>query len=315
MVPLLHPFSIQCTLLYRNLVSYLSSSPLVLFSTLSIAALRVDNYSNRFSDLLSFWRTKSIEPGVPVPHSFRFKAAALHHLRLAVSGKTETSLHEKIFALVNIVSYDSLVARTTEAEMHLQGLYLMLRRCCSHRAIAGQTTITAADQYAFDDVLSEGFCRLLWPISWEFQKVREIVALHSTFPPLIGMAYSGNRWDIFSRSEHHFVDTIRGTGLPYYLSNRSERSEVLKVILGNETVENIGLALPAIKWANAAPGSKPSEELDEAKIGLSRALHYSPVAISEQRSEDRVSGVDDFDMSIAIKLMYFTDIRADARPK
>lgn len=196
---------------------------------------------------------------------------------MVISGSASASLHEIIFALVNIISYDSLVARTADAEMHLQGLYSILRRCNSHRAIAGQTTITSDDQHAFDDVLSEGFCRLLWPVSWEFEKVRCMVALHSTFPPLIGMAYSGTRWDIFSKSEHHFVDTIRGTGLPYYLSNASERNGVLNLILGNETIERIGSALPAMKWANAAPGSKSAEELDSAKLGLVKALHSSQI--------------------------------------
>lgn len=282
-VPLLHPFSSQCALLHRNLVSYLSSSPLILLSTLSIAALRLDNYANRFNDLLCFWRNRATNQQTPVPHSFRFKAAALHQLRLAISGETKASLYELIFALVNLISYDSLVARTTEAKMHLRGLHSILRSCKSHQAIAGQTTIFPADPDALDDILSESFCRLLWPASWQFQQVREIVALHSTFPPLIGMAYSGTRWDIFSKSEHCFVDTIRGTGLPYYFSNASERSEVLSAILGSETITNIGSALPAVRWANAAPGSQPPEKLDNVKLRLQKALHPN---LSVQRQRD-----------------------------
>ena len=52
-------------------------SPLILYSTLTIAALLLDNYSNRYRGLLKFSRAKTPDNGLPTLHSFRFKARTL----------------------------------------------------------------------------------------------------------------------------------------------------------------------------------------------------------------------------------------------
>lgn len=78
----LHPFQEQTAILKDNLLVQLNKSPPVLYSTLSIASLRVDNYSNRYDELLLY--SKWTDSELPVLHSFRFKTKTVHLLLHAV---------------------------------------------------------------------------------------------------------------------------------------------------------------------------------------------------------------------------------------
>jgi hypothetical protein len=76
-LPVLRPFEEQMALLKDSLLGQLNRPPLVFYATLSVASLQVDNYCNRYDELLySKWGDSEF----PVPRSFCFKTETVHLL-------------------------------------------------------------------------------------------------------------------------------------------------------------------------------------------------------------------------------------------
>jgi hypothetical protein len=136
-VPVLHPFEEQTALLKDSLLSQLNRSPLVLYATLSVASLRVGNYSDRYEELLLYSKWSDSE--LPVPHSFRFKAKTVHLLLREMEAPAAEQVSTLVFALICLITYELLVENIQDAKPHLQGLRRLLE---SH---GGLQRICAAD--------------------------------------------------------------------------------------------------------------------------------------------------------------------------
>jgi Fungal specific transcription factor domain len=77
-LPILHPFGEQMALLKDSLLSQLNRSPLVLYATLSVASLQVDDYCNRNDEHLFYSQWSNSE--LLAPHSCWSKAKTVHLL-------------------------------------------------------------------------------------------------------------------------------------------------------------------------------------------------------------------------------------------
>lgn len=192
-VPVLHPVAEQTSLLKQNLTSQLNRSPLILYSTLCIAALGVDNYCNKYDELLLFLRWTDSE--LPVPHSFQFKTQTLHLLLHAMQDP-KSSTHDIVFALICLITYDLLVDNYKEVRAHLAGLHQLLQSHGDLQNILRSETCTPGTMAEMRKVVHEmekyaEYCgddsniRTLAPTPDETALCRRLAA-YSRFPTLIG---------------------------------------------------------------------------------------------------------------------------------
>ena len=230
LLPQLHPFSVQQSLFRRRLTSHLASSPLLLASTLAVASLRLDNYSNRITELSSFYQTRNhYVLSDDIPHSFRFKAHTTQLLREALDRPDwQTPPYDILVALINLASYASLVSCHAEARMHLHGLHAILQKWPQTPT---DQDLSITESAAFDTMLgsSRNNC-VLWPKSLELQRVKGMISWQSALPPIIGIGLAGKGKD-FGQGELEFLDAARSVGVGYCFLGLGEGSELLKRLI------------------------------------------------------------------------------------
>ena len=238
-VPVLHPYKEQTALLKQNLVNHLNRSPLVLYSILSIAAMRVDNYCNKYDELLLF--SKWTDSQLPVPHSFRFKTKALHLLLHAMQDPS-TSTHDIVFALICLVTYELLVDNYKEARVHLRGLRLLLQSygglqnilraeiCIPGTISRMRNVVREMERYAEH----AGKDAETFPIPDETSLCRRLAA-YSRFPTLIGKAPpapEGVDWFAEENESMGIRDEMSATECFWHMGCRNDRNLALKALIG-----------------------------------------------------------------------------------
>jgi hypothetical protein len=77
----------------------MNPSPLILYLTLAIAALWLDNYSNRYEDFLNFSLAEASDNSLP--YSFRFHAWTLSLLVETIAPRQQ---HKAVHALANLIT-------------------------------------------------------------------------------------------------------------------------------------------------------------------------------------------------------------------
>ncbi|KAL9110956.1 MAG: hypothetical protein Q9227_004571 [Pyrenula ochraceoflavens] len=230
LLPHLHPFPVQQNLFQRSFLPHLSSSPLILSSVLALASLRLDNYSNRLSDLFSFYRAGRLsETTTDIPHSFRFKSHTVQLLRKALAGPTwQNPPYDVLVALINLASYSSLVSCPAEAQMHIRGLHALMRQYSYSHA---KQSLSDPDSKAIDALLGTTCKNKLWPEALEPERVKCMVSWQATLPPIIGVGFAGHG-ESFIDGELEFVDAARAVGVGYCFLGPGDGSELLHKLIG-----------------------------------------------------------------------------------
>ena len=241
-VPLLHPFQEQQDLLTGSLKCSLARSPLILFSTLTMASMRIDNYSNKYDELLLY--TKWPDSELPVPHSFRFKQKTIQTLLAMVQHPERLEENdgwcEIVFALICLVSYDLLVQNRQEAIMHLRALRQLLaskgglHKICppvmnpkimSHMlsVVRGMKLYATANGETHD-----------MPSPFDEKALCYRLATYSRFPALVGAhetSPGGVDW-FHTGDGGTLTDEIVTTELAWHMGCRDDKSRLLEVLTG-----------------------------------------------------------------------------------
>ena len=243
-LPILHPFQEQTAILRSALLEQLNQSPLVLYSTLSIASLRVDNYHNKYDELLLY--SKWSDSQLPVPHSFRFKTKTVHLLLHAMEHPGTEPASYTVFALICLITYELLVENIQDAKTHFRGLRNLLR---SH---GGLQKICAADmtpstmsemrkvvremeKYAEHCVDDSG--ALMFPHEPDEDALSRRLATYSRFPTLVGKAPhapEGVDWFAVDRQSAGIVDEMVATECFWHMGCRNDKSLILKALIGTD---------------------------------------------------------------------------------
>ena len=243
-LPILHPFQEQTAVLKSALLEQLNQSPLVLYSTLSIASLRVDNYRNKYDELLLY--SKWSDSQLPVPHSFRFKTKTIRLLLHAMEHPGTEPASYMVFALICLITYELLVENIQDAKTHFRGLRNLLR---SH---GGLQKICAADMTA--STISE-----MRKVVREMKKYAEHciddsgprmfsykpdedalsrrLATYSRFPTLVGKAPDapeGIDWFAVDRQSAGIVDEMVATECFWHMGCHNDKSLILKALIGTD---------------------------------------------------------------------------------
>jgi hypothetical protein len=234
MIPLLHPFQTQCEVLRGRLLSNMNQSPLILYSTLTVAALRLDNYRNRYEDLLKFSRAKTPDNGLPTPHSFRFKARTLSLLVETIPHVSKTNVHEVVHALINLITYNNLVDDVDEAKAHIGGLKRVLAFCGGLESALGLEIKPEHLASIKKDIAALAPGQFFDPGPATDEPLRGPL-LHSMFPPIIaktrtGTGDSGSVGDDVGPGVN---EAVYATGLLCHFSSPSDRSDILQLLIGH----------------------------------------------------------------------------------
>jgi hypothetical protein len=241
-LPILHPVQEQTAILKDALLAQLNRSPLVLYSTLSIASLRVDNYSNRYDELLLY--SKWTDSQLPVPHSFRFKTKTVHLLLHAMKNPGTESVPYVVFALIGLITYELLVENIQEAKIHFRGLRNLLRshggleRICAADVTSStisemRNVVHEMERYAEHCLDDDGQQPFLYRPDEE--ALSRYLAADSRFPTLIGQAPhapDGLDWFAVDRQSAEIVDEMVATECFWHMGCRNDKSLVLKALIG-----------------------------------------------------------------------------------
>ena len=243
-LPVLHPFEEQTAVLKNTLLQQLNRSPLALYATLSVASLRVDNYSNRYDELLLYCKWADSE--LPVPHSFRFKTKTVHLLLHAMENGGTEPVSYMVFALICLITYELLVENIRDAKTHFRGLRNLLR---SH---GGLQKICAADvtlstisemgqvvremeKYAEHCVDDDGSRMVSYKPDKDALSRR--LATYSRFPTLVGKAPhapEGVDWFAVDQQSAGIVDEMVATECFWHMGCRNDKSQVLNALIGTD---------------------------------------------------------------------------------
>jgi hypothetical protein len=243
-LPILHPFQEQTAVLKDTLLVQLNQSPLVLYSTLSIASLRVDNYSNRYDELLLY--SKWADSELPVPHSFRFKTKSLHLLLHAMENPGTEPVPYMVFALICLITYELMVENIQDAKTHFRGLRSLLRshgglkKICS--ADVNPSTISEMrkvvhemEKYAKHCVDDDG--QRTFSHKPDENALSHRLAIYSRFPTLIGKAPHAPAavdWFAVDQQSAGIVDEMTATECFWHMGCRNDKSLILKALIGTD---------------------------------------------------------------------------------
>ncbi len=248
-VPVLHPYEVQTALLKQNLLNHLNRSPLILYSALSIAAMRVDNYCNKYDELLLY--SKWTDSQLPVPHSFRFKTKALHLLLHAMHDPS-ASTHDIVFALICLVTYELLVDNYKEARAHLRGLRQLLQSYGGLQNILRAEMCIPGTISRMRNVVREmekhaeraGEDAVIQPIPDETALCRRLAA-YSRFPTLIGKAPpapEGVDWFAVENESAGIHDEMAATECFWHMGCRNDKNLALKALIGIDSHDLVASA-------------------------------------------------------------------------
>lgn len=281
-LPILHPFQEQAVVLKDTLLVQLNKSPLVLYSTLSIASLRVDNYSNRYDELLLY--SKWSDSKLPVPHSFRFKTKSVHLLLHAMENPGTEPVSYAVFALICLITYELLVENIQDAKIHLRGLrnliqaYGGLQKVCAADVTPStisemRKVVREMERYAEHCVAVDSLRTFSCKPDEDAMSRR--LAVYSRFPTLIGKARASDGVDLFAVDEQNagIVDEMVATECFWHMGCRNDKSQVLKALIGADTYVPAGARITNEhdqSCYSAVHGLDKLSDWNKAKFALTR---------------------------------------------